>query len=85
MFAPYPLATCGLGVGTQEQPFGLAQQDEPPKRLYPRLLRRVSRQRVSRHLGQFRDLEWLVFGLSEKYGIRPDGCTALSDSDDISP
>jgi hypothetical protein len=39
---------------------------------YPHLLRRVSWQRVARHLAQFRDLEWLILGLSEKYGIRPD-------------
>jgi hypothetical protein len=36
---------------------------------YPRLLRRVSWQRIAVHLTQFRDLDWLTSGLRAKYGI----------------
>jgi hypothetical protein len=36
---------------------------------YPRLLRRVSWQRLAGHLGEFPDLAWLINGLREKYGI----------------
>jgi hypothetical protein len=36
---------------------------------YPRLLRRVSWQRMASHLGQFRDLSWLTDRLEYKYGI----------------
>jgi hypothetical protein len=38
---------------------------------YPRLLRRVSWQRMATHLEQFRDLDWLTGGLRSKYGIQP--------------
>jgi hypothetical protein len=37
---------------------------------YPRLLRRVSWQRIAAHLDQFRDLDWLTGALGDKYGIR---------------
>ena len=40
---------------------------------YPRLLRRVSWQKIARHLARSRDLEWLTEGLREKYGIQGDG------------
>jgi hypothetical protein len=36
---------------------------------YPRLLRRVSWQRVAGHLAQFRELDWITVGLRDKYGI----------------
>lgn len=44
---------------------------------YPRLLRRVSWQRIASHLGQFSDLSWLVEGLDDKYGIRAEVASAL--------
>jgi hypothetical protein len=37
---------------------------------HPRVLRRVSWQRLARHLQQFHDLDWLTTALAEKYGIR---------------
>jgi hypothetical protein len=39
---------------------------------YPRLLRRMSWQRLVIHLEQFRDLDWLTAGLREKYGLKPE-------------
>ena len=40
---------------------------------YPRLLRRVSWQKLAAHLAHSRELGWLTEGLREKYGIRGDG------------
>ncbi|MGD0429925.1 MAG: hypothetical protein ABSA58_02430, partial [Acetobacteraceae bacterium] len=37
---------------------------------FPRLLRRVSWQRVASHLAQFPDLAWLTVGLRDKYGMK---------------
>jgi hypothetical protein len=39
---------------------------------HPRVLRRVSWQKVAAHLDQYSDLGWLTKGLRDKYGIRGD-------------
>jgi hypothetical protein len=43
---------------------------------YPRLLRRISCQRIAAHLHQFHDLDWLTEALADKYGIRANGSEA---------
>ena len=47
---------------------------------YPRLLRRVSWQRIAAHLDQFRDLDWLTGALGDKYGIRCRGPVRVENS-----
>jgi hypothetical protein len=39
---------------------------------YPRLLRRMSWQRLVTHQEQFRDLDWLTAGLRDKYGLKSE-------------